>query len=107
MLTWSHFRFRQYLLHKSHEYPWCKVVICTEEYTSKTCGRCGVINKNLGLSKTFQCPSCGATIDKDVNGDRNVLLKYITENKSFVKLASGLTPKTPYCRLSCMTCTYV
>jgi putative transposase len=82
MMTWSHYRFRQYLLHKSREYPWCKVVICTEEYTSKTCGCCGVINKNLGSSKTFRCPSCGATIDRDVNGARNVLLKYITENKS-------------------------
>src|SRR2546423_588161 len=59
-----------------------KVVICTEEYTSKTCGCCGVINKNLGSLKTFKCPSCGATIDRDVNGARNVLLKYITENKS-------------------------
>ena len=82
MMTWSHYRFRQYLLHKSREYPWCKVVICTEEYTSKTCGSCGVINQNLGSSKTFRCLSCGATIDRDVNGARNVLLKYITENKS-------------------------
>src|SRR5207248_9290664 len=88
MLTGSHYRFRQYLLHKSR-------VICTEEYTSKTCGCCGVINRNLGSSKTLQCPSCGATIDRDANGTRNV------------KLALGLTPKTPYCRLSCRTCTYV
>src|SRR5437016_5664578 len=82
MMTWTHYRFRQYLLHKSREYPWYKVVICTEEYISKTCGSCGVINRNLGSSKTSQCPSCGATIDRDVNGARNVLLKYITENKS-------------------------
>ena len=78
-MTLSHCRFRQYLSHKSCEYPWCKVVICTEEYTSKTCGCCGVINRNLGSLKTFKCPSC---IDRDVNGARNVLLKYITENKS-------------------------
>ena len=26
MMTLSHFHFRQYLLHKSHEYPWCKVI---------------------------------------------------------------------------------
>ena len=26
MMTWSHFCFRQHLLHKSREYPWCKVV---------------------------------------------------------------------------------
>src|SRR5207248_9890574 len=71
MMTLSHFRFLQYLLHKSCEYPWCKIVIYTEEYTSKTCGCCGVINRNLD----------GATIDRDVNGALNVLLKYITENK--------------------------
>src|SRR5436309_4223648 len=28
MMTLSHFRFLQYLLHKSCEYPWYKIVIC-------------------------------------------------------------------------------
>jgi len=41
MLTWSHFRFRQRLLDKAKQYPWCKVVITEEPYTSKTCTNCG------------------------------------------------------------------
>ena len=38
MVTWSHYRFRQRLLAKTREYPWCKVVLVDESYTSKTCG---------------------------------------------------------------------
>ncbi|RHZ62220.1 hypothetical protein Glove_341g17 [Diversispora epigaea] len=51
---------------------------CTEEYkyTSKTCGNCGFIKKNLGESKTFRCDSCDLVIDRDVNGARNILLKH-------------------------------
>ena len=78
MLTWSHFRFRQFLLHKVREYPWCRVIICTEEYTSKTCGCCGHIHRKLGGSKVFRCPSCAAELDRDINGARNILLRYLT-----------------------------
>ncbi|CAG8849267.1 3172_t:CDS:2, partial [Racocetra persica] len=33
MCTWSHFRFQQHLAHKAHEHLWCRIIICTEEYT--------------------------------------------------------------------------
>lgn len=33
MLTWAHFRFKQHLLHKIREYPWCRVVLVNEAYT--------------------------------------------------------------------------
>ena len=33
MLTWAHFRFKQHLLHKIREYPWCHVVLVNEAYT--------------------------------------------------------------------------
>ena len=36
MVTWSHYRFRQRLLSKTREYPWCRVVLVNESYTSKT-----------------------------------------------------------------------
>ncbi|RHZ70779.1 hypothetical protein Glove_267g56 [Diversispora epigaea] len=60
------------------EYPWCRVIICTEEYTSKTCGYCGHIHRKLGGSKVFRCPSCTAELDRDINGARNILLHYLT-----------------------------
>ena len=79
MLTWSHYRFRMHLLHKQREYPWCTVYLCTEEYTSKTCTGCGHLHHTLGGNKVFKCPACKIHIDRDVNGARNILLKFLTE----------------------------
>jgi putative transposase len=97
MLTWSHFRFRQFLLHKIREYPWCQVIVCTEEYTSKTCGSCGHIHRKLGGSKVFRCPSCAAELDRDINGARNILLRYLTllhskQNQEPVYAGAGTYP---------------
>ena len=75
MMTWSHYRFKQRLLFKSQEYAWCKVVVCSEAYTSKTCGVCGALHHKLGGNKTFKCPACHIILDRDVNGARNILLK--------------------------------
>ena len=81
MCTWSHYRFQRHLIHKAREHPWCQVVICTEEYTSKTCGFCGYIHKKLGGSKEFCCPQCKINLDRDINGARNIFLKYLTLTK--------------------------
>jgi putative transposase len=78
MLTWSHFRFRQRLLHKSREYPWTRIFLVDEPYTSKTCGVCGSLHHKLGGNKTFCCPSCKVVIDRDINGARNILLRFLT-----------------------------
>lgn len=93
MITWSHYRFKQRLLFKrkgstsllryygidfltySLEFPSCRVVICDEAYTSKTCGQCGHLHLRLGGAKTFKCPSCSLVVDRDVNAARNILLK--------------------------------
>ena len=77
MLTWSHYRFRQRLLNKTREYPWCKVILCDEHYMSKTCGNCGNI-QNIGGSKVYKCKNCRVEMDRDVNGARNILLRYLT-----------------------------
>ncbi|CAB4481490.1 unnamed protein product [Rhizophagus irregularis] len=80
MCTWSHYRFRQYLLHKVREYPHCKVVICSEDYMSKTCSSCGLVNDKLGGSKIFKCGNCSFVLDRDINGARNILLRFLTIN---------------------------
>ena len=80
MLSWSHYRFQQRLLHKSREFPWCHVYIVNEAYTSKTCTMCGNIYE-VGKSRTYQCPTCGMMLDRDINGARNILLRFLTTHK--------------------------
>ena len=74
MQTLSHYSFRTRLLQKAARTPECKVLICGEQYTSKTCGLCGKINPKLGSSERFRC-TCGASLDRDVNAARNILLR--------------------------------
>jgi len=78
MATWAHFRFRQRLLQKSNMYNGMSVVACDEAYTSKTCGHCGELSTTLGGSKVFKCTTCASEFDRDVNGARNILLRYMT-----------------------------
>lgn len=75
MLTWKHYTFKQLLINKAREYPWVKVVVVDEAYTSKTCTSCGVINEKLGGSKVFKCKHCKMVLDRDYNGARNIFLK--------------------------------
>jgi len=94
MLGWSHYRFKQRLLNKTREYPWCKVISCDEHFTSRTCGNCGFLHQKLGSSKTFKCPKCKVEMDRDINAARNILLRYLTLNfrAESEDLALGLTP---------------
>ena len=95
MLTWSHYRFRTHLLQKAREYPWCRVILCDEPYTSKTCTRCSTLNHKLGGSKVFKCPTCHHKIDRDWNAARNILLRYLTIRRIIppgVFLALSLAP---------------
>jgi putative transposase len=78
MATWSHFRFRQRLLNKVREYPWCRVVIVNEAYTSKTCGACGHIHWELRGQKEFRCPKCSLHCDRDLHAARNILLRFLS-----------------------------
>jgi len=68
----SHFRFRQHLLHKAEE-KGCKVEIVEEHYTSQCCGQCGRLSKKY-KQRVKEC-KCGCSVDRDLNGSRNILIK--------------------------------
>ncbi|KAH3753320.1 hypothetical protein DPMN_187955 [Dreissena polymorpha] len=74
LLYWQHYRFRQRLTHRTTNTE-CILDVQNEAYTSKTCGVCGTINKNLEKSETFFCDQCKYNTHRDVNGARNILLK--------------------------------
>jgi putative transposase len=73
ILNLQHYLFKQRLKFKCEQMG-SVVKDCTEEYTSKTCTRCGIIN-NVGSSEIYNCLSCKLTIDRDINGSRNIYLK--------------------------------
>jgi len=94
MLTWGHYRFRELLKAKVLTVIGCTLVICDEHYTSKTCGSCGQLHHKLGASKTFHCPHCGYTADRDANGARNILLRFIAIHNIAFTLPSRPTTTT-------------
>jgi len=79
--VWRHCSLIDRLINKQREYPETHLLIPTEEYTSKTCSKCGHIHQHLGTNKEFLCPEndCRMIMDRDVNGAFNILLKTLTE----------------------------
>ncbi|MEQ9484891.1 MAG: zinc ribbon domain-containing protein [Coleofasciculus sp. F4-SAH-05] len=59
-----------------------------QEYTSKTCSKCGHVHTKLGGNKRFVCPSCGHTIGRDINGAFNILLKALRDTSTSGVIAS-------------------
>lgn len=72
MLTWAHYRFRQFLKFKGIEYS-CKILEVSEAYTSRTCSFCGK-DHQIRSKKLLKC-SCGREVDRDFNGARGIFLK--------------------------------
>lgn len=72
MLTWAHYRFKQFLTQKAVELK-AQVIEVSEAYTSKTCSRCGTVQE-IGSRKVLSC-RCGLKIDRDYNGARGIFLR--------------------------------
>ena len=77
LLQLKHFLFKERLKSKCNLRQ-CTLDICSEEYTSKTCGVCGCVN-NVGSKDIYQCNECNTIIDRDVNGARNIAIKRLNE----------------------------
>ncbi len=79
LLCLSHYSFKERLKHLVNCYSGTRLIIVNESYTTKTCGNCGLI-KEIGGNKKYNCPSCYSIIDRDINGSRNILLRYMTKH---------------------------
>lgn len=66
--------FRDMLQYKQDRQPFHIVVRASMFFaSSKTCSRCGYVNKSLELKdRVYNCPSCGLTIDRDWNAAINL-----------------------------------
>ncbi len=74
MLDMKHYQFKQRLIAKCSLEKDSSVMLVNEAYTSKTCGVCGKINKIKG--RMLDCSKCGARIERDTNGSKNIYIKY-------------------------------
>jgi IS605 OrfB family transposase len=74
MYCLSYYSFLSKLKKKCERYD-IVLDIKNESYTSKTCTNCGNIKYNLGSNKIYNCEFCKLSIDRDINGARNIMLK--------------------------------
>ena len=77
MLSWAHARFRVILQQKATYYRQCRVEMVREDYTTRTCGRCGVVAPKFS-SKVFNCKACHLRADRDHHASRNILLRFLS-----------------------------
>lgn len=78
ILLLSHYKFRELLKAKAQTFSGCTLIICDEQYTSKTCGN---LHASVGKSKVYSCCKCGKVFDRDINAARNILIRFLTLNK--------------------------
>ena len=66
--------FRSMLEYKATRHGRALIAVDRWYPSSKTCSACGHLLAELSLStRTWQCPSCGARHDRDVNAAKNIL----------------------------------
>ena len=84
MLTFSHYRFKQFLKHKAFETGKCVLDVC-EAYTSKTISWTGELVHNLGGRKIIR--SGDVVMDRDVNGARGIFLRALVDTPAIMAIA--------------------
>lgn len=76
MNSLSFYRFKQKLLEQCHRKN-RHLHIVSEAFTTKTCGSCGTLN-DIGSDKIYKCTRCEYTLDRDIHGSRNILVRFLT-----------------------------
>jgi transposase len=77
----NHFKFRGVLQDKTWKYSGRVVWLCSEFQTTMCCGRCGVLNRDVGSSETFRCAETRGgkcpleEAPRDAHAARNIYLK--------------------------------
>lgn len=80
LMVSSHYLFYQRLSFKC-QLIGTRLSRMTEEYTSKTCTCCGTVKNKLSLAdRVYRCDNCRVSIDRDVNGARNILIKCLASS---------------------------
>lgn len=90
---WPFKRLRELLTYKA-EAKGCNVVGIDPRHTSQTCSKCGYQHKlNRKSQSLFKCRSCNYQLNADLNGGRNIALKYLAS--AGISGAGGLSVNQP------------
>lgn len=73
LLTLSHYKFRMILIAMARKYG-THVYLCTEYYTTKTCGHCRH-RQYVGRAEIYRCLQCNLVVDRDYNAAKNILVR--------------------------------
>ena len=92
---WSFYKQKEYLQYKA-ERVGIEVVEVSEAYTSRTCPRCGVLNKPN--NRNYSCANCNLECHRDVVGAYNILIKH--RYNALVPNDLFPYPKPKYLRIS-------
>lgn len=87
----DYIKLQKYVEYKS-AWNGYQTIYISPHNSSKTCSRCGYINKDLRGARVFKCPKCGLVIDRQKNASRNIY-------NNFLKMwGAGFPPKgaNPY-----------
>ena len=84
MLSFAHYRFKQFLKHKAFEYGKRVIDVC-EAYTSKTHPETGEV-RNIGGAKRIRLLS-GEWVNRDIVGTRNILLRALVDSPDHLVVA--------------------
>jgi IS605 OrfB family transposase len=84
MMSLAHSRFIDILKYMAKQYN-RELLIVDEAYTSVTCGKCGILHKNLYSKKVYHCQNCKMIIDRDINGARNILINSVHRSENLTE----------------------
>ena len=95
MLTFAHYRFRQFLLWKAWQRG-KSVLVVNEAYTSRTCSWSGELLPKLGGSRVKRGAD-GVVAERDIDGARGIFLRALVDLPSLGAIVQGcIAPNVIY-----------
>ena len=77
MLALSHYAFKERLYSRAARNG-NQIILTSEAYTTKTCGRCGNVKQDMGGEKVYNCDKCGLVIDRDLGSARSITIRLLS-----------------------------
>jgi len=82
---WPHGQFVKYLSYKAR-WLGIKTDQIPEDYSTKTCSKCGYVLKNAPRGRVYCCPGCGVRLSRDGNGGANICSRFLYGEYAKVKI---------------------